>query len=167
MKKLSGLSIGAVMSLAFAAYAETPLPQVDAASFEQILGTDWNGSLTYLNYSAPFKDFTIPAQVEVTSAANGVSLFFKYPDEPQQNGGQTLEISEQGRRFGGDRVTLSMTDAEGMTEIRTEGPCQDLGRAASCEMIYRFSNVSMGVKKLVTYEGESQSFRRSEFQFSR
>lgn len=142
-------------------------PTVAPTDFEGIDGTDWTGSLTYLNYQPPYKDFTIPTNLEVETKGASIELFFKYPDEPHMNGSSQLEIGESGKALGGERVISKTVLEDGSKEVRTRGDCKDMGKPASCEMIYTLSVNSISLKKMVTYEGETEAFRRNEYTFTR
>lgn len=145
--------------------AETPVLTPDA--FDVIVGDNWSGALTYLNYGEPAKDFTIPAELEVERIEEGLKMAYKYPDEPHQNSTVTARINEDGSRLMGAQVTLNAIAESGAREIRTEYACQDMGKAAACEMIYELSADRVVMRKMVAYTGDSEAFRRNEYVFTR
>ena len=65
MQKLM-ISLLVVPVSAALAFASEPAP-LEVADLEVVVGADWTGSLTYLNYQEPFIDFTIPAALKVTA----------------------------------------------------------------------------------------------------
>lgn len=165
MKSLSfSLFASAVIAVpAFAAEA----PPLEAADLEVVVGSDWTGSLTYLNYQEPFVDFTIPAALEVTATEKGLQLAYKYPDEPHANSTIQAEIGAGGTTLMGELIVSNEVLDDGGRLIETAFPCEDMGQSASCEMTYAFSATELRIKKMVTLEGETEGFRRNEFVFTR
>ena len=147
------------------ARAETPALTLD--TFNEIVGDDWTGELTYLNYGEPVKDFTIPAALEVEQIESGLKMAYIYPDEPHQNSTLTVRISEDGSRLMGAPVTQNVVLETGEREIRTEYACQDMGKTASCEMIYQLRADQVVMRKMVTYSDETEAFRRNQYVFTR
>ncbi|MEO1554690.1 MAG: hypothetical protein AAFR82_12240 [Pseudomonadota bacterium] len=142
-------------------------PALTPEVFDVIVGDDWSGALTYLNYGEPVKDFTIPAELEVERVERGVKIAYKYPDEPHQNSTVTARLNEDGSQLMGAAVTVNDIGAAGAREIRTEYACEDMGKTAECEMIYELSSDRVVMRKMVTYSGEADAFRRSEYVFTR
>ena len=165
MKSLSVSLVVSAMILAPAFAAETP--PLDATDLEIVVGTDWKGSLTYLNYQEPFIDFTIPATLEVTAIETGLQLAYKYPDEPHANSTIQAEIGENGMMLMGEPIVLNTAMEDGGRLIKTAFGCEDMGRSATCEMTYAFSPTELRIKKMVAYDGETEGFRRNEYVFTR
>ncbi|MEO1187692.1 MAG: hypothetical protein AAFW60_01365 [Pseudomonadota bacterium] len=147
------------------AAAEAPALTLDA--FNEIIGDDWTGELTYLNYGEPVKDFTIPAALEVERVESGLSMAYIYPDEPHQNSTIIVRISEDGSKLMGAPVTINADRDTDGREIRTEYACEDMGQSASCEMIYQIRADQILMRKMVTNNGETEAFRRNEYVFTR
>lgn len=157
---------GLVSAMAWTAHA-SEIEAVTPESFDPILGTDWAGSLTYMNYQDPFQDVTIPAALEVAVVEGGFEFSYKYPDEPHANSSSIVVLSEGGSVLMDQPVTANETLADGMQQITTAFACEDMGKPASCEMIYVLSPNALSMRKMVTYEGEGQAFRRNEYNFVR
>ena len=132
-----------------------------------VAGTDWTGSLTYLNYQPPFEDVTIPANLEVEATDTGLKFAYVYPDEPHANSTIILKVSEDGQWMMGAPIVSNTLLESGMREVKTAYSCEDMGKAASCEMIYTFGASELNVTKMVTYEGETDAFRRNAYNFTR
>ena len=145
--------------------ADTPL--LTSEVFDVIIGNDWTGELTYLNYGEPVKDFTIPAALKVERVEAGVKMAYIYPDEPHQNSTITVRMSEDGSKLMGAPLTVNRMLDTGSREFRTEYACEDMGRTASCEMIYQLRADQVVMRKMVTYAGETDAFRRNEYVFTR
>ena len=165
MQKLMISLLVAPVSAALA-FASEPAP-LEVAELEVVVRADWTGSLTYLNYQEPFIDFTIPAALKVTATDAGLKLAYEYPDEPRANSTVQAEIGANGTELMGEPIVANMVLEAGGRVIVTAFDCQDMGRAAACEMTYSFAPAELRIKKMVTYEGETESFRRNEYVFTR
>ncbi|NQY96481.1 MAG: hypothetical protein HRT82_04910 [Henriciella sp.] len=132
-----------------------------------ITGDDWTGELTYLNYGEPVIDFTIAAEIDVTEIEGGFEFSFQYPDEPHANMTAVTTISADGAMINDETVIANTLLDNGTREIRTQFGCEDLGRPATCEMIYTLSETQFELRKMVTYEGEAEAFRRNSYAFTR
>ena len=146
------------------AVADITVTNVD---LRRLIGDDWSGALTYLNYSAPYEYFTIPAALEVKEAGEGINLSFIYPEEPDQNFSYDLAVSVDQKRIGDESVVYREETAEGELIIKTRFDCEDLGKAAECRMTYAISPQAFSITKMVTYTGESEAFLRNEYKFTR
>lgn len=140
---------------------------LEVADLEIVVGTEWTGSLTYLNYQEPFIDFTIPATLTVTATEAGLKLAYAYPEEPHANSTVQAEISANGRKLMGEPIVSNTELETGEREIRTRFACEDMGRAAVCEMTYSLAPSALRITKMVTYDGETDAFRRNAYVFTR
>ena len=161
--KISLLMVPALMAPAFA----TEPPALDVADLEVVVGADWTGSLTYLNYQEPFIEFTIPAALTVTATEAGLKLAYEYPDEPHANSTVQAEISANGTKLMGEPIVANTELENGGRMIQTAFACEDMGRSAACEMTYSFAPSELRITKMVTYDGETESFRRNAYVFTR
>lgn len=148
------------------AFASEP-PPLEVADLEIVVGADWTGSLTYLNYQEPFIDFTIRAALTVTATEAGLKLAYEYPDEPHANSTIQAEIGANGTELMGEPIISNEELEQGGRVIVTAFDCEDMGRAAACEMTYSFAPNALRIKKMVSYDGETESFRRNEYVFTR
>ena len=157
----------ALLISACATQAQPPAMTTSPADPAPLIGTDWTGTLTYMNYQEPFIDVTIPAALEVTETASGLELFFKYPDEPQANSRYELTYSDTGSDIDGKPLTERMVSETGATTLKTVAKCEDMGRAASCEMVYQISDADFIQTKFVTYAESGEQIRRNSYAFTR
>jgi len=164
--KRCAYSLLVASTLVFSSHAGE-VPTLSPEALEIIAGDDWTGSLTYLNYGEPARDFTIPAALEVEIVERGLKLSYNYPEEPQQNSVVTARVSEDGTKLMGAPVTKISILETGAREVLTNYPCEDMGRSAACEMAFTFSENEFRVRKMVTYDGETDGFRRNEYIFTR
>ena len=160
------LSVVFAMSLAPLSQAETATA-LSADSLEIVAGDDWTGTLTYLNYGEPLRDFTIPAELQVEVIERGLRLNYKYPEEPKENSSVTARISADGTKLMGAPIVANRVLDAGEREVITRYPCNDMGQTATCETILTLSQNEFRSRKMVTYEGESDAFRRNEYVFTR
>jgi len=140
---------------------------VSSEDLSVVIGDDWSGELTYLNYGEPVKDFTIPAEIDVSLVEGGFEFSFQYPDEPHANSTMIAAISGDGAQINDETVIANMIDESGTREIRTTFSCEDMGQSATCEMIYTLGANRFEMRKMVTYDGASDAFRRNVFRFTR
>ena len=165
MKLITASAIAsAILTLAAHAGEAEGLSPSDLA---MVAGTDWTGSLTYLNYQPPFEDVTIPANLEVDATDTGLKLAYIYPDEPHANSTVTLNVSEDGQMMMGEPIVSNTLLESGTREVKTAFACEDMGKAADCEMTYAFGESELKVTKMVTYKGETDAFRRNAYTFTR
>lgn len=143
------------------------VPPLSLDMFEIIAGDDWKGSLTYLNYQAPFEDVTIQADVEISLVEAGLKLDYKYPNEPHANSSVLAEITDAGMVFMNEPIVAHTLTDDGIRTVTTAFSCEDMGRPAQCEMTYSFSADALDIKKMVTYESEAEAFRRNAYSFQR
>ena len=136
-------------------------------SLNPILGKDWSGSLTYQIYQPPFEDVTIEAGLEVTKVEGGFEFAYHYPNEPHANSASVVTIGENGSEIMDQPIVSNQISDDGTQTIITAFTCEDMGRAASCEVIYSLSQQAFSMRKMVTYDGETEAFRRNEYTFTR
>ena len=147
------------------AFAETPA--LALADLEPVIGDDWTGELTYLNYQAPFEDVTILADLNASMTEAGLQLDYVYPNEPHANSTVIAKIGDDGMTFMGEPITANDVTSDGTRTVTTAFACEDMGRSAQCEMTYAFSATRVSIKKMVIYDGEAESFRRNAYTFTR
>ncbi len=142
-----------------------PVALSDALSLLE--GDAWTGTLTYLNYGEPVKDYTIPATLSVTQTADGFVFAYGYPDEPQENSKGIVTIGADDKTLDGNAVQVHEYGADGMHRIVTKGPCEDMGQAAMCEKTWTISETRFSMRKMVAPDDGRAPFRRNEYTFSR
>ncbi|MEL7040163.1 MAG: hypothetical protein AAGL90_01490 [Pseudomonadota bacterium] len=147
--------------------ATADVPKLTRGDLEAVIGDEWTGQLTYLNYQAPFNDVTIRAALQASAADNGLKLDYLYPDEPNANSTVIAEIGADGTSFMGEPIVSNEMLEDDVRLVKTGYPCEDMGRAAMCEMTYRLAPTELRIKKMVTYDGETEAFRRNEYVFTR
>lgn len=142
-------------------------PALTPEMLDVAVGDDWTGQLTYLNYQQPFEDVTIRADVHVTKIENGLQIEYKYPDEPHANSSVRARISADGQSFMDEPIVANIALDGGARQIDTRFSCEDMGRAATCEMTYYLSTSQLEITKMVTYDEGGDAFRRNSYAFSR
>jgi len=128
----------------------------------------WKGSLTYLDYSSG-KPYTMPAWLTIVPLKSQVVLAYEYPNEPQANENDTLNISNNGTLLAGAMVTSKRLLAKGTLEIIAEetGIDGNEKREALIKHTFTISKESFSNRKDVKFKGESQWIKRHEYSFSR
>ena len=156
-----------VSSLAGPAFPQTP--KVQAGDLRRLTGTQWTGSLTYLDYRSN-KRVSIPSNLTVTqSAGDDMSWVFEYqyPDEPKANGKRAVTITGGGTLIGGEEVIERTTLDGDALRIVTEQAGSDNDREALFRHTYLLAPSSFSIKKEVRYEGTTAFFERSRYSWKR
>jgi len=134
-----------------------------------LTGTQWSGTLTYLDYRSN-KKVSIPANLTVRP--NGEDKWswvfeYKYPDEPNASSEEIVRLSKDGKSLNGEVVLERTSLADGAVRFVTEKKGQDNNRSASFRFIYELSAKTFSIKKEVRYEDENQFFERNEYRWNR
>jgi len=143
--------------------------KVTRDDLQVLTGTEWSGTLTYLDYRSN-KKVSIPANLTVRS--NGEDKWswvfeYKYPDEPKANSEEIVRLSKDGKSLNGEVVLERTSLADGAVRFVTEKKGQDNNRSASFRFIYELSAKTFSIKKEVRYEDENQFFERNEYRWNR
>lgn len=153
-----------VLLAACATHDSEPL-SLSRAELLPAVGTDWVGTLTYRDYSAPDVQRTLRVEVAVAADEAGLRLALHYPNEPHADGVETLALAADGRSFAGAPIVARERDGDTL-EIVTRGPGEDDGRPATVEHVYRFGPRELQVRKVVQIDGQ-EPFVRNEYRFRR
>ena len=140
-------------------------PTISVDDFRPLVGEEWSGELTYLNYNSDERS-TIPVRYRVIEDAPG-ELKFKiaYPGEESHNATNTIAIGEGGTTLFGAPV-ISRTQTDDGLEIVTLTDGEDGNKPAKIRIIYRISASDFSMEKRVRFGGENE-FRRNIYEFGR
>ena len=141
-------------------------PRVTSDDLALVDGAGWTGTLVYRDYSPPYGDVTLQAEVDVSVTSDGLLLDMRYPGEPSANSTDMLSVATDGSRLGGDPV-VARKEEQGEVRITTRAPCEDDDKPAICEHIYTFSKARFGLRKTVKFDGSSDTFQRNAYTFTR
>ncbi|WP_084420544.1 hypothetical protein [Henriciella litoralis] len=150
------------------AYVPAPAdgPTITPDDLKPIVGTDWKGTLTYLDYGDGETESTIPVELMVLQTERTFGLYFTFPEDPEADGGADITISDNGRMINQETVTRRIEE-DGSLMVVTLAPCEDNGVQASCEYTYDISPSAFSIRMMVTLEGDDQAFRRHHYSFTR
>lgn len=142
---------------------EAPLVTVSANDFMPLIGDDWEGALTYLNYGSD-KRSTIPVRLTVLPfAGNLVPYAIQYPGEEDANVDDSFTISNDGSKVDGQSVISRQASPDGTVEIITQVRGQDDNRSADIKTIYSISDRLFKMRKMVRFDGQDDWIERNEF----
>lgn len=153
----------------FFGFVVADAPKVADKDLRLLVGQQWAGTLTYMDYRSN-KKISIPSNLTVTqSMEDKLSWVFEYqyPDEPKANGKKVVTISRDGRIFNGERVIERTKPASDTLRIVTEKEGEDNDRRALFRYTYLLGAKSFSIKKEVRYEGETGFFERNEYSWKR
>jgi hypothetical protein len=142
-------------------------PQVSPADLTVLEGDGWTGKLFYRDYSPPFSETSIRAELEsVRIAENGVRFAMIYPDEGNTKSNEAISVSEDGRMIGSDPL-IAREMVDGRLILVTAEPCEDDDRPAFCEKTYTISADYFAMQKDVSLENGEAPFIRNRYEFTR
>lgn len=131
---------------------------------------NWDGSLTYLDYSTG-KPYTMPANLVIKriNKTNNYSFINIYTNEPSANSIDTIVVSEDGKFFDGKLIKSRRKMVNGNFEFITE----DLGkdgndnREATIRITYSFNQSSFSKRKDIQFLGDTTWIKRHEYLYKR
>ena len=142
---------------------EAPLTIISAGDFAPLIGDDWEGALTYLNYGSD-KRSTIPVRLAVQSfSGNLVPYAIQYPGEEGANADGKFEISSDGSQLDGQAVISRRALPDGSVEIITQSRGQDDNQSADIQTIYTISSRLFKMRKMVRFDGAEVWIERNEY----
>lgn len=132
-----------------------------------ILG-DWNGTLTYLDYSSG-KPYTLPANLTVKQGRNEYELLLlnSYPNEPEANSREKIKISEDGKQLNKKHIKSKQRLPKGQIQIITEYKGKDNKRNALIRNIYILAGKQFLIRKEVQFENSDTWIMRNEYNYLR
>ena len=141
-------------------------PVVRSADFAPVVGDDWVGSLTYLDYSSGERT-SIPVKAQVKIVDDATILYrIQYPGEEQYNAQAPLRIKKKGREFDGQRVTHRLSNKRRL-KIITQGTGTDDNKPADIQIVYEIRPDTFSIKKNVRFDGVDEFFNRNVYRFER
>ena len=144
-------------------------PEVKTGDLQLLTGSQWTGTLTYLDYRRN-KKVSIPSNLSVSQSTEDKRSWvfeYQYPDEPKANNKNIVTISKDGRIINGETV-VERTGLAGKTlKIVTEKSGSDNDKAATLRYTYLIGSKSFSIRKEVRYEGATEYIERNEYRWER
>ncbi len=143
--------------------------KIKATDLQRLMGAQWKGALTYLDYQNN-KKVSIPSNLTVTrSSRDKLSWIFEfqYPKEPQANNRETITLAKDGKTLSGETVIERTLLADKTLRIVTEKSGPDNDKKALFRFTYLLSDTKFSIKKEVRYEGTTEYFERNEYVWTR
>lgn len=141
--------------------------QLSPNDFRPLFGS-WKGGLTYNDYRSG-KPVKIPVRITVTELKadkNAIILFYDYPEEPKENGNDTIRISAD-RKMIGDKNIVAVKREHDLTKITAERSGEDNDKPATLRYTYTISSAQFIIRKEVKYNDAENYFFRNEYAMSR
>ncbi len=137
--------------------------------FQKVSG-NWTGSLTYLDYSSG-ELYSMPADVHIAriKKTNLFSFSDMYPDEPQANSIDTINLSTDGKYINDELIVLRKKLPNGDISIVTTrtGTDGNDNKPATFRYTYTLSKTQFVKRKDVQFEGENEFVNRHEYAYSK
>ncbi|WP_409432060.1 hypothetical protein ACJ3XI_07510 [Litorimonas sp. RW-G-Af-16] len=142
-------------------------PTVSLSDLAVLTGDDWVGSLTYLDYSSgEMAEIATKVSIQAPESRQ-ITYTISYPDEPWEDGTDTIKLSEDGRLVDGYVVIQSQTGEAGEVMFMTEHAGEDDNQPATIRMAYRVAPKEFQIRKDVKFEASEAFITRSTYAFSR
>ena len=144
-------------------------PSIKDTDLQPLIGGQWVGTLTYLDYGKN-KKVSIPVTLNVTKSTKDQSTWifdFRYPDEPKANNIQEVTLTDNGRTLDGETVVERIKLPGKTVKIVTEKSGQDNNKPAVLRYTYLISPKNFSIRKEVRYEGVTELFERNEYRWTR
>ena len=136
---------------------------VSLSDFEILHETNWQGYLTYKDFSSGETKF-VDAIMQILIKDEKIITNLQYIYEPNKNESSKVSIKDNGRYFGSEEV-LSNSFENGIRTIVTKYEGKDNGKPALQYKTYRFDNQSFSKTKEVQYVGSEERFIRNAYHF--
>ena len=137
--------------------------------FQKVSG-NWTGSLTYLDYTSA-ELYSMPADVHIAriKKTNLFSFSDIYPDEPQANSIDTINLSTDGKYINDELIVSRKKLPNGdiaivTTETGTDG---NDDKPATFRNTYTLSKTRLIKRKDVQFDGDSEYIMRHEHAYAK
>ena len=158
-----------LVASSFPGFVSLDPPKVKSRDLQILMGAQWIGTLTYLDYSRN-KPVSIPSKLTVTqSKGDKLSWVFEYqyPDEPKANSEETVTISKDGKTIGGETVVERTKLAGNTLRIVTEKNGMDDNKKSLFRHTYLINANNFSIRKEVRFEGTAEFFERNQYSWRR
>ena len=150
-------------------FFSTKEPKITSDDLQVLTGSQWVGTLTYLDYRSNKK---VSIRTNLTVRPNGADKWswvfeYTYPDEPKANNEEIVRLSKDGKTLNGEVVMERTGLPDGTVRLVTEKKGEDNRRGASIRFTYLLNSKSFSIKKEVRYDDENEFFARNEYSWKR
>jgi hypothetical protein len=144
-------------------------PRLTVEDFAAAFGTDWAGTLTYLDYGSGERvSISVTAALAPapqTAEGEAISVTVGYPDEPQYDSTSVIVLRDGGHQYG-DQQLIARKKSGDLLEYSTSASGEDADRSASFRFDYVVSTCLYSVAKNVTFDGEAETFERNRYELT-
>ena len=139
---------------------------VSPTEISVLLGDDWQGSLTYLDYSSN-QETSIPVMLHVEQVGDREFRFsFSYPEEPKANNKTKMVLGKNHMSINKARIISRQDLPNHVLKFETKIPGKDNKKKAIIYTEYQLSVKNFTITKKVQYDGEDP-FVRNTYSFTR
>ncbi len=138
---------------------------VKISDLEILNNTQWEGQLTYKDYSSG-RLTSIDATQQIKIEGGKVITSIQYTYEPNENNKTTIKLRKNGSYLGKEKV-ISNSFANNTRTIITTYEGKDDNKKATLYMIYKFNELEYSVTKEVALDDGSERFVRNSYNFKR
>jgi hypothetical protein len=142
---------------------------IEISDIQNLIG-DWEGTLTYIDYTSN-NPFSMPSALEIKSRKKNrkLILYYKYKNEPKANSKSKFKISKDGSELNGKSIISRLKKTEGNIQIITEysGKDGNDNKNAKIRNIYIIGVEKFVMRKEVQFEGTNDWIMRNEYNFNK
>ena len=163
------LHIAILIALVFLVSASAQTAKISPDDLKGLEGSQWIGTLTYLDYSSN-KKTAIKSNVTISRVAADKFTWtfeYQYPDEPKANSQDSVILSPDGKTLDGETVIERSKLPDGTLKFVTTKNGEDNGKKALYRFTYLASKNNFSVKKEARLEGTTEYFVRNEYAWTR
>ncbi|MFY0607209.1 MAG: hypothetical protein JXR10_10860 [Cyclobacteriaceae bacterium] len=139
---------------------------IDTEDFKMLDNTNWEGTLTYLDYTSG-KPTDVATTMQMRISENTIEQDIQYVWEPHKNVKSKTKIKKNGKFLGSQEVISKSFNKENKTVIITSTQGKDDGRKATLYFTYEFDEDSYKVSKEVQLDDSEDRFVRNSYQYTR
>ncbi len=141
--------------------------QIETEDIQNLIG-EWNGTLTYLDYSSN-KPFSMPSELKIKSKRKHRKLIlnYTYPNEPKANNKNKFKISKDRTIVNGKQISSRSETTDGDTQIVTEfyGKDGNDNKKALIRNVYIIGINKFVIRKEVQFKDSKEWVMRNEYSF--
>jgi hypothetical protein len=169
VKPMNALISFVLLLVSWFGLAGSVLANLEAKDLQPLVASQWQGTLTYLDYSAN-KKVSILSNLTVTQSTEDKQSWifsYQYPEEPKANEIEIVKVSSDGKMIDKETIIEKTSLGDNTLKIVTEESGMDNDKRATLRHTYLLSATNFSIKKEVRYEGTQEFFERNEYRWQK
>lgn len=142
------------------AHAQTT---VSINDFEILNNTNWEGTLTYLDYGSGNQS-TIETTLQIKIEDNKIKSNMQYTYEPHKSNKSTAKIKGNGMYYGNEKIVSNTLENDTHIIVTTYSG-KDNGKKADFYVTRTFNEKGFSIRKKVVFKDTKESLIRNTYTF--